>query len=153
MHDPRYFRKTNQKFIYINRPTYSNMSIKKKKRVPSPIKKKKAVKIKIFLKAKKKRVLKHRKTMHTKTKERQKKEKMVLRGNETSIDLLYRRIQEKGKMSLNEVMTFFHVSKEVAEEWGEILEKHGLITIEYPLFGNPLFKKIKEEKKETEHGE
>lgn len=118
-------------------------------------KKKKRVKIKKIGKRKIRKPLRKVQKKLSKHKEKKKKEeqKIMLKGNETLIDLLYKRVQQKGQMSLGEVMKYFHISKEVAEEWVDILEKHNFITLEYPFFGDPILKKVKPGVKKTEYGE
>ena len=64
--------------------------------------------------------------------------KIEISKNETEIDSLYHLIQEKGKVNLQEVIHKFGVSKELAEEWAQILESHELIAINYPLFNPPV---------------
>lgn len=60
---------------------------------------------------------------------------MELRSYETEIDALYQHILKKGKVTLEEVISRFNISKELAEEWAKILESHKLITISYSPFG------------------
>lgn len=77
------------------------------------------------------------------------------RRYETELDALYRRIQQQGKITLEEVKKKFNVSKELAEEWADILESHKLITIRYPAFGQITLTKYhpaydKEEGEKTE---
>ncbi len=69
---------------------------------------------------------------------------------ETGIDLLYRRIQQKGKITLEEVEKTFKVSKELAEEWAKILESHKLATIHYPAFSSPALTKYMPAQKEED---
>ena len=64
--------------------------------------------------------------------------KIEISRNETEMDSLYHLIQKRGKVDLQEVMHNFGVSKELAEEWAQILESHELITINYPLFNPPI---------------
>ncbi len=53
----------------------------------------------------------------------------------TDIDTLYELINKKGKLTISEVAKGFGVTKEMAEEWGKILEEHDLIKLNYPPFG------------------
>jgi len=54
---------------------------------------------------------------------------------ETDIDKLLL-ITNKNKMiTLSEITTLFHISKEKAEIWGNMLERHGLIKLHYPAIG------------------
>ncbi len=56
---------------------------------------------------------------------------------ETEIDVLYRLVQEKGRIQLSAVARYFNVEKKMVEDWATILEEHGLIKIHYPAFGEP----------------
>jgi Mn-dependent DtxR family transcriptional regulator len=50
---------------------------------------------------------------------------------ETGPDRLLELVQKKGKVSVQEVATALKVSKELVEEWAVILDKKGLIKIDY----------------------
>lgn len=65
------------------------------------------------------------------------KKSVVARANKykTDIDRLYELINQKGKLTISEISEGFGISKEMAEEWGKILEEHNLITLNYPPFG------------------
>lgn len=54
---------------------------------------------------------------------------------ETDFDKLYKLINEVGSLTITEVAEGFDISKEQAEEWGKILESHGLIELNYPAMG------------------
>ena len=54
---------------------------------------------------------------------------------ETDIDKLYKLINEIGSITITEVAEGFGISKEQAEEWGKMLENHGLIELNYPTIG------------------
>ncbi len=54
---------------------------------------------------------------------------------ETDIDRLYRLVNDTGRVSVGTAAEIFRLKKEQAEEWGRILESHGLIEIEYPAVG------------------
>ena len=53
----------------------------------------------------------------------------------TDIDLLYELIQRAGRVSILDVASTFHISREKAEEWAKILEGHDLIILHYPALG------------------
>jgi hypothetical protein len=53
----------------------------------------------------------------------------------TDLDRLYELVNEKGKISLSDVVKGFNISIEMAEQWAKILEGHGMITLNYPPFG------------------
>jgi hypothetical protein len=70
-------------------------------------------------------------------------------GNyETEIDALYNKIIKEKKLSINDAMKSFKVTKELVEEWAKVLEEHKLITLRYPAMGSPLLESIKEKKDE-----
>jgi Mn-dependent DtxR family transcriptional regulator len=50
---------------------------------------------------------------------------------ETGPDRLLELVQKKGKVSVQEVAAVLKVSKELVEEWAVILDKKGLIKIDY----------------------
>lgn len=54
---------------------------------------------------------------------------------ETDIDRLLRLINDAGRISAGDAAGIFGIKKENVEEWGRILEIHGLIEIEYPAMG------------------
>lgn len=54
---------------------------------------------------------------------------------ETDIDRLLRLVNNAGRVSAGDAARIFGIKKEDAEEWGRILESHGLIEIEYPAMG------------------
>ncbi len=67
---------------------------------------------------------------------------------ETSIDRLYKMLKENKEMKIKDIAKEFDVPPRTVEEWGRILEEHGLAEIHYPPFGEPTIKmkEIKEEK-------
>ncbi|MBU1644655.1 MAG: hypothetical protein KJ598_05890, partial [Nanoarchaeota archaeon] len=75
-----------------------------------------------------------------------------IKSGETQIDALYRIIKEKGKLSEEDALRIFKVSKEVINEWVSVLESHDLIAVAYPAFGSPVLK-IAEIEKKREEGE
>lgn len=72
----------------------------------------------------------------------ERKEPMVL---ETDVDKILQIIEERGSIDFNELAKQLNVSVEKIEEWGKILEEHGLVLIDYPPIGKPLIKTVKKE--------
>ena len=56
---------------------------------------------------------------------------------ETEIDILYRLIKEKRRLTLTAITNAFNINKDKALEWARILEDHDLVMIEYPAFSDP----------------
>lgn len=54
---------------------------------------------------------------------------------QTDIDRLYRAINSSDMITITQAAAMFRISKEQAEEWGKILENHGLIELRYPAIG------------------
>ncbi|MFH1065374.1 MAG: hypothetical protein V1734_02605 [Nanoarchaeota archaeon] len=54
---------------------------------------------------------------------------------QTDIDRLYRAINSSNMITITRAAAMFKISKEQAEEWGKILENHGLIELRYPAIG------------------
>lgn len=54
---------------------------------------------------------------------------------QTDIDRLYRTINSANIVTITQAATMFRITKEQAEEWGKILENHGLIELRYPAIG------------------
>lgn len=54
---------------------------------------------------------------------------------QTDIDRLYRTINSANIVTITQAATMFRITKEQAEEWGKILESHGLIELRYPAIG------------------
>jgi CBS domain-containing protein len=69
----------------------------------------------------------------------EKKEPIVL---ETDVDRILKIIEEKESVTVEDLAKLLNAKKEKVEEWGEILEEHGLIKIEYLATGKTIFKKI-----------
>ena len=67
---------------------------------------------------------------------------------ETAIDKLLHIIQKVESIDLERLSKELNAKPELVEEWGSILEENGLIEVDYPAFGKPLFKIVKKEKKE-----
>ena len=63
--------------------------------------------------------------------------------SETQFDDLYNMVDSVGIVKVSEVSKKFGISKQLAEEWGKILEGHKLIMLHYPAFGELEFKKWK----------
>jgi len=61
---------------------------------------------------------------------------------ETDVDKLLKIIEEKGTVTTEELAKILKVEEEKVEEWGRILEEHGLIKMEYPPLGKPLLKAV-----------
>jgi len=68
------------------------------------------------------------------------KEPIIL---ETDIDKLLKIIGEKGSISIEELAQMLKTNEEKVEEWGRLLEEHGLIKMEYPPIGKPRLKAVK----------
>lgn len=54
---------------------------------------------------------------------------------ETNIDRLYKLIIKSGCVKVSDAAKMFNISKEQAEEWGRVLEGHGMIELDYPAIG------------------
>jgi len=61
---------------------------------------------------------------------------------ETDVDKLLKIIEEKGTITTEDLAKILKVEEEKVEEWGRILEEHGLIKMEYPPLGKPLLKAV-----------
>jgi quinol-cytochrome oxidoreductase complex cytochrome b subunit len=68
--------------------------------------------------------------------------KIELGKYETYFDTLYRIIEKKGKVKLSVLATYFGIAKKRVEEWATILEEHEMLTIYYPLIGDPEIRKV-----------
>jgi len=62
---------------------------------------------------------------------------------ETDVDKLLKIIEKNESISVEDLAKILKVGEEKIEEWGRLLEEHGLITIDYPTFGAPVFKFVK----------
>src|SRR3989344_4729585 len=69
--------------------------------------------------------------------------KLFKKISETQFDDLYNMVDSVGIVKVSEVSKKFGISKQLAEEWGKILEGHKLIMLHYPAFGELEFKKWK----------
>ncbi len=77
-----------------------------------------------------------------------KKEKKIY---ETDIDILYKLVQDQGKINLSLLAKYFNVDKRKIEHWSRILEEHKLVELHYPPIGEievmmPIPKNEKKEK-------
>lgn len=54
---------------------------------------------------------------------------------ETDIDKLLIIINKNKMITLSDIASLFHISREKAEVWGNMLERHGLIKLHYPAVG------------------
>lgn len=54
---------------------------------------------------------------------------------ETDLDRLYKTIAKAEVITITQAAAMFRITKEQAEEWGKILESHGLIELNYPALG------------------
>lgn len=70
----------------------------------------------------------------------EKKNPLIL---ETDVDKLLKIIEKKESVAVDELAGTLKVNEEKIEEWGRLLEEHGLIRMEYPTFGKPVFKFVK----------
>lgn len=70
----------------------------------------------------------------------EKKNPLIL---ETDVDKLLKIIEKKESVAVDELAGSLKISEEKIEEWGRLLEEHGLIRMEYPTFGKPVFKFVK----------
>ena len=67
-------------------------------------------------------------------------QEVKLKKYQTELDLLLEMINEKKSIPMSDIEKMFSVSKDLAEEWGRILEEHNLIKVYYPALGDPLFR-------------
>ena len=70
---------------------------------------------------------------------------------ETNIDRLYVLVRREGQLKVRDVAKRFGVDASLVEEWGRILEEHGLAELHYPAFGELTVRsKEWEEERKTE---
>lgn len=62
----------------------------------------------------------------------------------TDLDILYEMLKKKDKVGLDEIELAFGVSYEVAMGWAKILENGDLAEVDYPRFGKPILKCVRE---------
>lgn len=67
-------------------------------------------------------------------------QEVKLKKYQTELDLLLEIINQKKSIGISEIQRMFSVPKDLVEEWGKILEEHGLIKLYYPALGDPLFR-------------
>lgn len=65
---------------------------------------------------------------------------------ETDLDVLLALLEKYKKLKVTDISEGFETSRETIEEWADILEKHGLLKINFPAFSG-MELQIKEEKK------
>lgn len=70
----------------------------------------------------------------------EKKSPLVL---ETDVDRLLKIIEKNESVSVDDLAKILKVSEAKIEEWGRLLEEHGLVRMEYPAFGKPILKTVK----------
>ena len=63
--------------------------------------------------------------------------------NKTDLDVLYDLLREQKEIKISKITKTFNISRELALEWGKILESGDLATLNYPGFGEIVLK-IKE---------
>lgn len=62
---------------------------------------------------------------------------------ETDFDRMLDLIEKKGSVKISEIAEHFNIDVKKAEEWGHILESHGLLSIHYPPVGEPRLVQVK----------
>ena len=75
------------------------------------------------------------------------KKKMLKRSKlviETDIDKLFSFLRERGHVSIEETVKTFKMTEESLNEWIKLLERHGVVTKEFPLLRPPMLKFVKE---------
>lgn len=60
---------------------------------------------------------------------------------ETAVDKILELVDRKGSVSVDQVSKLTGLSVTKVDEWGQVLEKHKLIEVQYPPVGRPIFKK------------
>ncbi|RLI98243.1 MAG: hypothetical protein DRO99_01165 [Candidatus Aenigmatarchaeota archaeon] len=67
---------------------------------------------------------------------------------ETDVDKLYEMINKEGRISVEDAAKRLNVPAGSIEEWGRVLEEHGLAKVHYPAIGKPVLmaKAMKAEK-------
>jgi len=96
---------------------------------------------KIGVKFEKKKDLEGDKREEARKMMRKKLTKIPINMIETDIDKLMIIIEEKKSVSVKDLSKALNVEVERIENWAKILEKHGLIEIEYPIIGLPRLRK------------
>jgi len=60
---------------------------------------------------------------------------------DTGVDQVLETVDNRGLISVDEISKKTGIPPSKVEEWGMMLEKHGLIDVVYPPVGRPVFKK------------
>ena len=60
----------------------------------------------------------------------------------TPFDHVIDLVEKEGRVPLSRVVSLFHINKNIAQEWGQILSDGRLIDFHIPAFGEPEFRKI-----------
>lgn len=82
-----------------------------------------------------------------------KKDYLMGNGNKrsrTDLDILYEMLEKEKEIGMENVENTFHVKPDIALEWFKVLENGELAEINYPRFGKPVLRLIKEEGKTEE---
>ena len=69
----------------------------------------------------------------------------------TDLDILYDVLKVKKELKISTISKSFNISKEVAQEWCEILESANLASIDYPGFGEPVVRIIEKASNESKN--
>ncbi len=67
----------------------------------------------------------------------------------TDLDILYKTLQHKKTMSIEEIEEIFKIEEGVALNWAKILEDGNLAEIHYPRFGSPILEIAKDDTLQT----
>lgn len=70
--------------------------------------------------------------------ERPKKTDKIKDHVETDVDRLYELIRDKGLLKVKDAAKLLKIENDQVEEWGRILEEHGLVRLRYPPVGEPV---------------
>jgi hypothetical protein len=60
---------------------------------------------------------------------------------ETQLDKLLFFVNKNGRITETNVIKEFHITKDIADQWGKILSENGFIDFYIPIFGDPEFRK------------
>lgn len=61
---------------------------------------------------------------------------------DTDIDQVLKLVEKKGSIDIDEVKRILTLPEDKIEEWGKILERHGLLELFYPAVGRPKLRKV-----------
>jgi len=64
---------------------------------------------------------------------------------ETELDAIHRFVTRTGNVSMAELVSSLKIPEKRVEFWASILEKEGLIKLDYPAIGQPRLKKLHHE--------